>query len=217
MNKLVAEVHELLKNGGFDYAFCGGQALDMFLGYESRTHGDVDICAFREDRDRIIRHMQPLGFDVYEMLGGGKVHRITDLSDQNQQKNIFCMRGNCPLVKLYPTDESGIYWMEFFHIGETEPDYIEFLFNDRTQGVFEYQRNREITLAMDRAVLFSGGIPYLAPELILLYKSTDIEREGYQQDFELAYRKMDASQQAWLRNALSREYPDGHKWLDAIS
>ena len=46
MNKLVTEAHELLKNGGFEYAFCGGQALDLFLGYESRVHGDIDICAF---------------------------------------------------------------------------------------------------------------------------------------------------------------------------
>lgn len=215
MNKLVTEAHELLKNGGFDYAICGGQALDMFLGYESRTHGDVDICAFRDERDRIIRYMQSLGFDVYEMLGGGKVHRITDLFLQNRQKNIFCARENCPLVKLYPTDETDVYWMEFFHTGETEPDYIEFLFNDRTQGAFEYARNREITLGVDRAVLFSDGIPYLAPELILLYKSTDIERDGYQQDFELAYRKMDASQKAWFRNAIRQEYPEGHQWLDA--
>ena len=68
---------------------------------------------------------------------------------------------------------------------------------------------------MDRAVLFSDGIPYLAPELILLYKSTDIERDGYQQDFELAYWKMDAAQKAWLRKALRQEYPEGHQWLDA--
>ncbi len=41
MNKLVQEANELLKNGGFNYAFCGGQALDMFLGYESRVQGNL--------------------------------------------------------------------------------------------------------------------------------------------------------------------------------
>ena len=71
MNKLIQEANELLKNGGFDYAFCGGQGLDLFLGYESRVHGDIDVCAFWEDRDRIIRYMQAQGFEVYEMLGGG--------------------------------------------------------------------------------------------------------------------------------------------------
>ena len=215
MNKLMPEANELLKNGGFAYAFCGGQALDLFLGYESRVHGDIDVCAFWEDRDRIIRYMQAQGFEVYEMLGGGRAHHITEGSEPLQaRKNIFCCREGCPLVKTYPPDEDGCCWMEFFHTGQTELDYIEFLFNDKTREAFEYARNREITLGLDRAVLNAGGIPYLAPELCLLYKSTDVEREGYQQDFELAWKTMDPSRRAWLRNALLRAYPGGHPWTD---
>ena len=215
MNKLIREANQLLKSGGFEYAFCGGQALDLFLGYESRVHGDIDVCAYREDRNRIIRHMQAQGFEVYEMLGGGRAHHITDAHGQiRPEGNIFCCREGCPLVKTYPPDEDGCCWMEFFHIGQTELDYTEFLFNDKTQDAFEYSRNREITLGLDRAVLNSGGIPYLAPELCLLYKSTDIEREGYRQDFELAWKAMDPSQREWLRNALLREYPGGHPWTD---
>ena len=60
MNKLIQEANELLKNGGFDYAFCGGQGLDLFLGYESRTHGDIDICAFRDDIYGILEHIRKL-------------------------------------------------------------------------------------------------------------------------------------------------------------
>ena len=217
MNGLVTAVNELLKKGGFGYAFCGGQALDLFLGYESRVHGDIDICAYWEDRNRIIRYMQSQGFIVYEMLGGGRAHHITDVSGQfRKKKNIFCFREGCPLVKTYPPDEDGCCRMEFFHIGQTEPDFMEFLFNDKSQDAFEYARNREITLGLDRAVIFRGDIPYLAPELCLLYKSTDIEREGYQQDFELACPAMDPSQREWLREALLREFPGGHPWLDAL-
>ena len=91
MNRLICEADALLKNGGFEYAFCGGQALDLFLGYESRVHGDIDICAFWKDRDRIIRYMQAQGFEVYEMLGGGRAHRITDISAQNNgTESIHC-------------------------------------------------------------------------------------------------------------------------------
>ena len=43
------------------------------------------------------------------------------------------------------------------------------------------------------------------------------EREGYRQNFELAYEKMDASRREWLRNALARAFPEGHKWLDAVA
>lgn len=217
MNRLVTEANELLKNGGFDYAFCGGQALDLFLGYESRVHGDIDVCAYWEDRDRIIRHMQSRGFIVYEMLGGGRGHHITDVSDQiRMKKNIFCFREGCPLVKTYPPDEDGCCWIEFFHIGQTELDFIEFLFNDRSRDAFAYARNREITRESGKAVLSREGIPYLAPEICLLYKSTDIEREGYQQDFELAYPAMDPAQREWFRKALLQENPKGHPWLDVL-
>ncbi|MBO4368343.1 MAG: hypothetical protein J5859_06490 [Clostridia bacterium] len=214
MNKLISEADRLLKNGGFEYAFCGGQALDLFLGYESRVHGDIDVCAYRDDRNRIIQYMQSQGFEVYEMLGGGRAHHITDVSDQVQAKrNIFCFLEGCPLVKTYPPDEDGCCWIEFFHIGQTRFDFIEFLFNDKTEEAFEYARNREIVLEMGKAVLFRDGTPYLAPELCLLYKSTDIEREGYEQDFELAWKAMDPSQRQWLRSALLCEYPGGHPWI----
>ena len=43
MNELIKKADGLLKNGGFEYAFCGGHAVDLFLGYESRVHGDIDV------------------------------------------------------------------------------------------------------------------------------------------------------------------------------
>lgn len=214
INNLVHEANELLKNGGFNYAFCGGQALDMFLGYESRVHGDIDICAFWEDRDRIIEYMLSKGYKVYEMLGGGRAHPITGIIGLVRlKKNIFCCLEDCPLVKTYPIEEDGNCWMEFFHVGQTKLDYIEFLFNDKSTSHFEYSRNREITLELSQAILFVEDIPYLAPEIILLYKSTDTDREGYQQDFELAYQAMSREQKQWLQSALKREFPDGHKWI----
>ena len=214
MNKLIKETAELLSAGGFEYQFCAGQAIDLFLGRETRVHGDIDICAYWSERNDIIRYMQSQGFEVYEMLGGGRAHKITDLAVQMYQKrNIFCVKDDCPLMKLYPLDENDCCWLEFFHIGQTELNFIEFLFNDRSETHFEYARDREIKRAIDKAILSRDGIPYLAPEICLLYKSTDIEREGYQQDFELTYPELNDEQKLWLQNALKRLYPDGHKWI----
>lgn len=214
LNRLIIEANDLLKSGGFEYAFCGGQAIDLFLGYESRLHSDIDICSYWSDRDRIILFMQSQGFYVYEMLGSGRAHRITDISRQMYiKRNIFCYKESCPLVKIYPHDDNDCCFIEFFHIGQTEFDFIEFLFNDRSETQFEYARNREVKREIGKVVLFSDGIPYLSPEICLLYKSTDTEREGYQQDFELAYHAMNLEQREWLKDALVRMYPQGHKWL----
>ena len=72
MNTLIVQANEILRNQQFEYAFCGGCAIDLFLGFESRIHGDIDISAYWKDRNNIIKHMWELDFLVYEMLGGGK-------------------------------------------------------------------------------------------------------------------------------------------------
>ena len=214
---LVMQADQLLKAGDFEYAIGGGQAIDLFLRYESRVHGDIDVVAFWKDRDKIIQFMQSRGFSVYEMLGGGRVHRITDLSKQMYLKrNICCFQEGCPLVKVYPLDDDDCGWFEFFHIGQTELDFIEFLFNDRSETHFEYARNREIKRELEKAILCSDSVPYLAPEMCLLYKSTDTEREGYQRDFELAWGAMNEEQQEWLKTSLCSLYAQGHKWLSCI-
>ena len=52
--------------------------------------------------------------------------------------------------------------------------------------------------------------------MVLLYKSTDTEREGYQLDYDMATQAMSAEQKNWLNNALEVMNPDGHKWLSDI-
>ena len=217
MNRLVAEANALLKGQSFSYAVCGGFALDLFLGYETRTHGDIDILAFWEDRETIITYMQSKGYIVYEMLGGGKVHRITDIRVQEKlRKNIFCCTEDCELVRLYDTDEPDVYWLDFQHTGLTQLNYVEFLFNERTDEEFVYCRDGRVRRNLGNTILETDGVPYLAPELCLLFKSTDIEREGYQQDFELTIGKLSTEQRTWFENAMGLLYPDGHKWREIL-
>ena len=213
MNQLIEEANTLLQGQDFSYGICGGFALDLFLGYESRTHGDIDVLAFWEDRDSIIAYMQSKGFLVYEMLGGGKVHRITDIRIQDKlRKNIFCCTEECELVRLYDTEEPDVYWFDFQHTGLSKLNYIEVLFNEKTEEEFVYSRDNRIRRELAKSILQKDGIPYLAPELCLLFKSTDIEREGYQQDFELTVERLNEEHKAWFENAMELLYPEGHKW-----
>lgn len=215
MNTLIGEANELLRDQDFEYAVCGGFAIDLFLGYESRKHGDIDILAYWKDRNAIIEYMQSKGYEVFEMLGGGKCHRITDINNQMfQKRNIFCSKDNCELVQLWETSEEDILFIDFKHIGQTKLNFMEFLFNDKSATDFLYARNHDVKRSLDKAVLFADGIPYLAPEICLLYKSTDITREGYQHDYEKAFGKMSEDQRDWLNRALNTMFPDGHKWIN---
>lgn len=217
MYPLVDAIHVLLKGRPWDYAFCGGWAIDLFLGRQTRRHSDVDLLAYWPDRDRMIEDMKALGFTVYEMLGGGLAHRITDVRVQRRiKRNIFCIRQGCDLVRLKEAGEPEIFAIDFRRIGQTQPDFLEFLFNDRTPEEFLYARDPSIRRDRRKAILSTGGIPYLTPELCLLYKSTDIQREGYQQDCEQAAARMDSEQKARLAGALARLYPQGHPWIAVL-
>lgn len=75
-----------------------------------------------------------------------------------------------------------------------------------------YARNDKVRQALSEAILYRENVPYLSPEMCLLYKSTDTEREGYQSDYDNAVAGMDQGQRRWLDDALRVVYPEGHKW-----
>lgn len=215
MNYLINEIMTLLNNRDFEFAVCGGYSIELFLDKEIRPHGDIDISAYWVDRDKIILYMKSLGWDIYEMCGDGIAHKIRDVTQQLRiKRNIFCIKGNCELVKLYPRNEADMFYLEFDGKGQTEPNFIEFLFNNRTETNFLYARNTNITRVLSKAILKRNDIPFLAPEIVLLYKSTDIGRIGYQLDYEEAIRAMDIEQKAWLASALNVMYPAGHQWAN---
>ena len=129
MNSLINECNNLLKGNNFEYAFCGGHALDIHLGYVTRPHGDIDLSVYWEDRNEIISFMQLQRWIVYEAMGGGKIHLITDTDNQKLIKlNIFCVKEDC---SFFHTEliENDVYHCEIDHIEQKHLDYIEFLFN----------------------------------------------------------------------------------------
>jgi hypothetical protein len=216
MNPLILECDGLLKNRGFDFAFCGGHALDIHLGYTTRPHGDIDLSAYWEDRNKIIAFMQSQAWIVYEAMGGGKIHLITDMDDQKLVKlNIFCVKEGCP---FFHTEliEDDIFKCDIDHVEQMNLDYIEFLFSKRTPNEFVYSRNNDIRLEIGRAVLRKNDLSYFAPELVLLYKSTDLTREENRQDFDLVVPFLTDGSRLWLRSALTKAFPDGHEWIERL-
>ena len=60
----------------------------------------------------------------------------------------------------------------------------------------------------------TDGIPYLCPEVVLLFKAK-ATREKDRRDFEYAFPRLTNSQRAWLGGALRMVHP-GHEWLARI-
>jgi hypothetical protein len=72
-----------------------------------------------------------------------------------------------------------------------------------------------VTLGLDKAFIrASSGLPILAPEIALLYKSRDLDAKNWAR-FHAALPALDAEQRAWLQAALTRLDP-AHPWLPAL-
>ena len=85
--------------------------------------------------------------------------------------------------------------------------------------VWRYRREPAIIRDASRMSLRTNeGVPYLAPELVLLFKSkrdSGTVRAKDQADFEMASPMLDLERRAWLRRALTATNPD-HPWLDQL-
>jgi hypothetical protein len=94
---------------------------------------------------------------------------------------------------------------------------IDFLFTEIGAGVWHYRRNPSVIRAVERASLHTpSGLPFLAPELVLLFKSRSTQdRPKDQVDFEMTYEQLEPERRAWLRWALAASDP-GHRWLEIL-
>ena len=217
MQDLLNQLNDYLKNINIDYAICGGSAIDLFVGRKTRPHKDLDVAVFLEDRDKIVQYMLEMGWDIYEPCGSGYLHKITSVKDQMRIKtNIWCVK---PSSSHYHFTDHGnnMYAVQQDGLEQEGLDFIEFLFNKREDGHFLYSRNNNIRKDMGKAVLLTETkIPYLAPEIVLLYKSTALYNYEYKQDFDVALIKMNSEDREWLKSSLVCIFPDGHEWISRI-
>ncbi len=196
------------------WAFSGGYAIDLFLNRITRKHSDIDICVFEQDRDAIVHHMLTADWRVFQFLGGGRVRRLHPGDVSESGRNLMCVKEGCRLVDFYSCEGNDVLWYVFHHTGIQCLDYMEFLFNQTQGNDMVIHSAPQITKELDKAILHHDEYPYLAPEIALLYKSSNADNPEYQQDYALALPELSEEQARWLQSALRKLYPQGHCWLN---
>lgn len=212
MNQLLLKTNAFMNKVNIPWAVCGGFALDLFLEKNIRKHSDIDICVFEKDREKIFQYMLRNNWNVYEFRGQGKVRLLDAASTSETGRNLMCIRGKCELVNFYPSDEKNVLYHEFIHTGIKEFNYLEFLFNTLDEEYLVFDKSRGIKRELAKAILFKSDIPFLAPEIVLLYKSSRADNTEYHYDFEQTYLYMDDEQKKWFSHNLNVLYPNGHRW-----
>jgi len=233
MNKVILQAHDLFKTADFDYAICGGFALDMFAGKEIREHGDFDILVFKEDKRRAIQFLLDKGWTVFgRFMEAGSVwqflfYKIEDITDSfwDDCENVWAIKPGRLLDVLQKIDrlQGEVYtYKSRKWLVEDDIEFIELAFDAREGGDYVVQKTPRIALSLDKAILHCEDIPYLAPEVILFYKSDKYSSESAyakprtEADFKAIMTLISEESKKWLFDAINTAYPAGYDWLTSL-
>jgi hypothetical protein len=183
-----AEVARQLAGIAAPWCVAAGWALDLFRGRPTREHGDIEIAvpaaSFPEVRDRFRGY-------AFDAVSSGRV---------------WADAGPEVLAATHQTwlrdPVTGHYRLDVFREPHDGPTWI-----CRHDPAIRLPYREVIRLGPD-------GVPYLAPELVLLFKAKHA-RPKDQADFESTLPYLSAAQRAALAGWLDRRYP-GHRWLPRL-
>lgn len=186
------EMRAMLRAAPFPWWIAGGWAIELFVGRPTREHEDMDIEVFRRDLVSIRRM-----FATWDM-------QAPHPSVQSSSWPFLAWPADSPppdgMSNLWCRPAPAAPWVFDLQIADTAGD--EWLF----------RRNHAITHPLHSLVLHTAdGIPYLTPEVQLLYKAKNL-RPKDADDFSRALPLLSPTQRHWLRAALARVSPE-HQWL----
>lgn len=179
------EVAQQLAGVQTPWCVAAGWALDLFRGEQTREHGDIEIAIpagdFAEIRARFPGH-------AFDAVGSGRIW-----ADATPEQ-------------LAGTRQT---WLRDPGTG----DYLLDVFREpHDGGTWICRRDPAIRFPYADIIHFTpGGVPYLAPELVLLFKAKHL-RPKDQADFDTTVAHLSAGQRVTLAGLLNRIHP-GHRWL----
>jgi Aminoglycoside-2''-adenylyltransferase len=170
---------------------CGGWALDLFLDRETRRHDDLDVALLRRDQVELRDHLG--GWDLRYATPG---HTLEAWDGRRLDPPIH-----------------GIWARR--SVGAAAPWTCEFLLNEEKGGHWVYGRNDAVTRALDEVGMQRNGVPFLRPEIVLLYKSSERCPKN-DSDFAAVEPYLSQAASLWLHRALKACDPQ-HPWLARLS
>ncbi|ERI10784.1 nucleotidyltransferase domain-containing protein [Aneurinibacillus aneurinilyticus] len=188
----VTEIYKLFSTIPINWGIAGGWALDLHLGKQSRVHDDIDVIILREEQLTTYNHLSD-NWMLYKAENGKLVL---------WQEGEFLKTTN----DIWVTKSSSSPWAFQIMLVETE------------QQSWIYRREKSIRRRLEDIFLRTDEeIPYLRPEIQLLYKggSSNIREKDFK-DLQIMLPYLLSEQRDWLRMTLKRQFPTGHSWLDYI-
>ncbi|MCR9218380.1 MAG: hypothetical protein NXI14_14410 [bacterium] len=184
-------VDRLFRAIGIRWWIAGGHAIDLFVGHQTREHGDVDVVVLRRDQIRLreaIDDWQP------HVSVGGRL----ELWQAEQ-------RIDAPVQDVWCRDtDAGPWRFQVMLVDSVGEDWV-------------FKRDPSIRRSLDEiGAVGANCTPYLRPEVQLLYHARAEVASKHQHDFDAVVGLMDSDARRWLRIALERRFPSGHPWAKRL-
>ena len=184
-----AQATERLKGLDVPWWIAGGWALDLYMGRQTRSHGDLDLAILRGGEAALRRQLR--GWELF----------IADVG------------------MLTPWMEGEPFPAERHAIWAREPGrdafQLEIAVEQRDADRWTYRRDPRIgTHVEDIGRFTNDAIPYIRPDIQLLYKSKNA-RPVDESDLLTVLPRLDAAQRATLSAWISAGDPT-HRWLTRL-
>jgi Aminoglycoside-2''-adenylyltransferase len=169
-----------------------GWALDLFRGGQTREHEDLEL-AVPHDRFHDVRPALA-DLEAFVPVGEGIVRPLDSLTaDEFAETHQTWFR----------EPSSGRWRVDVFR----EPSHGD---------TWICRRDSRLRRPFVDVIQHTpDGIPYGAPEIVLLYKAKHAAREKDEADFAAVHPLLSLAQRAWLAEALALVHP-GHRWLPTL-
>lgn len=183
------EVARRLAGTAVPWYVAAGWAVDLFVGRPTREHGDLEIGVPAGGFGAVRSALTGYEFDV---VGHGHLRWPVESPAFHHFFQTWVRE-----------PATGIYRLDVFR----EP-------HDRDLWICRHDDS--IRLPYSRIIsVTTAGIPYLVPEIVLLFKAKRAELPKNEADFTAVLPLLTAAQRSWLRESLTRIHP-GHRWIAAL-
>ncbi len=188
-----------LTDTGVPWMVASGWALDLFLGAPTRYHEDLDVEVAFADQHAVQSALAGRGWRLDQVVEGGT-------------------------YAPWPEGEKVLGGVHQVH-GRKGGAFLDVLFAPHDGGRWVYRRDARVTLPLSRAIRRddASGVPYLAPEAVLLFKSRSsaggqerpVPRPKDDDDFAKVLPRLNDGQRAWLIEALRLVHGE-HPWIERL-
>jgi hypothetical protein len=189
------EVVRLFSTLNVPWWIAGGWAIDLFVEAQTREHEDIDVQVLRRDQQAVRALLRE--WDVQE------AHPTTPLNEWPFRE-----------WELGTPLRPGVHDV-WCRPSKTAPWAIQLMIADTDDEQWLFRRDPHIHRSLPTIGRQSeDGIPYLAPEIQLLYKAK-APRSKDDADFMKALPHLDQESRRWLTQMLAIVHPN-HPWLTQL-